>query len=163
MLWQFILVLEIFWHLFYLVSCDDFLITCVGDDGTDFVTVEHCGDDFLAALADFNQDKEDWDDLQAIETEACGALNDIFIDTIPDEKEGENPIVPETYEWILNSVGYAGNKIARRVFSSNDNHSRLEVISQNDHNLSSGLERNEVNTIEQPSKPRVSYSCLLSL
>ncbi|KAG6491535.1 hypothetical protein ZIOFF_046467 [Zingiber officinale] len=106
-----------------------------GEDGTDFVTVEHCGDDFLVALADFNQDKEDWDDLQAIETEACGALSDIFIDTIPDEKEG--------------------NKIAGRVFSSNDNHSRLEVISQNDCNLSSGFKRNEVHTIEQPSKPRV--------
>ncbi|XP_042415707.1 ATP-dependent DNA helicase Q-like 1 [Zingiber officinale] len=113
----------------------DRLLDLYGEDGTDFVTVEHCGDDFLAALADFNQDKEDWDDLQAIETEACGALSDIFIDTIPDEKEG--------------------NKIAGRVFSSNDNHSRLEVISQNDCNLSSGFKRNEVHTIEQPSKPRV--------
>ncbi|XP_042410940.1 ATP-dependent DNA helicase Q-like 1 isoform X2 [Zingiber officinale] len=116
-------------------QCLDRLLDLYGEDGTDFVTVEHCGDDFLVALADFNQDKEDWDDLQAIETEACGALSDIFIDTIPDEKEG--------------------NKIAGRVFSSNDNHSRLEVISQNDCNLSSGFKRNEVHTIEQPSKPRV--------
>ena len=49
-----------------------------GDDGQDFITVEHCGDDFLAALAESVEDSEDWDDLQAIETEACGTLNDMF-------------------------------------------------------------------------------------
>lgn len=49
-----------------------------GEEGQDFITVEHCGDDFLAALAEYVQDSEDWEDLQAIESEACGALNNIF-------------------------------------------------------------------------------------
>ncbi|KAK6242983.1 hypothetical protein QUC31_009392 [Theobroma cacao] len=57
----------------------DRLISLYGDDGRDFITVEHCGDDFLAALAETMQDSEDWDDdLQAVESEACGALNNMF-------------------------------------------------------------------------------------
>lgn len=40
--------------------------------------MEHCGDDFLAALAESMQNTEDWDDLRAYESEACGALNDMF-------------------------------------------------------------------------------------
>lgn len=40
--------------------------------------MEHCGDDFLASLAETMQDSEDWDDLQALETEACGTLADMF-------------------------------------------------------------------------------------
>lgn len=49
-----------------------------GDDGQDFITVEHCGDDFLVALAESMQDSEDWDDLQTLESEACGTLADMF-------------------------------------------------------------------------------------
>ncbi|XP_022743460.1 ATP-dependent DNA helicase Q-like 1 [Durio zibethinus] len=57
----------------------DRLISLYGDDGQDFITVEHCGDDFLAALAETMEDREDWDDdLQAVESEACGALNNLF-------------------------------------------------------------------------------------
>ncbi|KAK4843190.1 hypothetical protein QYF36_005149 [Acer negundo] len=54
------------------------LISLYGDDGRDFISVEHCGDDFLAALAETMQDTEEWDDLQAVESEACGALNNMF-------------------------------------------------------------------------------------
>eukprot|EP00257_Ricinus_communis_P024451 XP_015584658.1 ATP-dependent DNA helicase Q-like 1 isoform X1 [Ricinus communis] len=63
-------------------KCLDRLISLYGDDGQDFVTVECCGDDFLAALAESMRDSEDWDDdLQAIESEACGALaNYMFSD-----------------------------------------------------------------------------------
>ena len=32
-----------------------------GSDGQDFLTVEHCGDDYLAKLADATQADEDWD------------------------------------------------------------------------------------------------------
>ncbi|GJW23444.1 ATP-dependent DNA helicase Q-like 1 protein [Tanacetum coccineum] len=58
--------------------CLDRLIHLYGDDGRDFITVEHCGDDFLASLAETMQDSEDWDDIQALETEACGTLADMF-------------------------------------------------------------------------------------
>lgn len=40
--------------------------------------MEHCGDDFLASLAEFMQDTEDWDDVEAMESEACGALAEIL-------------------------------------------------------------------------------------
>lgn len=43
-----------------------------------FITVEECGNHFLASLADAVQNEEDWDDLQAIETEASDALNSII-------------------------------------------------------------------------------------
>ncbi|XP_068647956.1 ATP-dependent DNA helicase Q-like 1 isoform X2 [Aristolochia californica] len=59
-------------------QCLDRLIRLYGKDGEDFVTVEHCGDDFLAALADTVQEHEDWDDLQVVESEACGAWNKIL-------------------------------------------------------------------------------------
>ncbi|GER49479.1 ATP-dependent DNA helicase [Striga asiatica] len=56
----------------------DRLVRLYGDDGRDFITVEHCGDDFLASLAEFAPDTEDWDDVQAMESEACGALSEIL-------------------------------------------------------------------------------------
>ncbi|RZC89005.1 hypothetical protein C5167_030697 [Papaver somniferum] len=59
-------------------KCLDRLIDLYGEDGKDFVTVGHCGDDYLTELAEFMQDSEDWDDLQAVETEACGVLSEMF-------------------------------------------------------------------------------------
>ncbi|CAA0822321.1 ATP-dependent DNA helicase Q-like 1 [Striga hermonthica] len=59
-------------------ECLDRLVRLYGDDGRDFITVEHCGDDFLASLAEFVPDTEDWDDVQAMELEACGALSQIL-------------------------------------------------------------------------------------
>jgi len=40
--------------------------------------VHHCGVDSLTELAETMQEFEDWDDLQAAESEACGVLNDMF-------------------------------------------------------------------------------------
>lgn len=53
---------------------------CEGDDGREFIRVEHCGDDFLSALAESMQNAEDWDndDFQAMETEACGNLTEML-------------------------------------------------------------------------------------
>ncbi|KAL9175105.1 hypothetical protein ABFS82_02G094200 [Erythranthe guttata] len=59
-------------------KCLHRLVDLYGDDGRDFITVECCGDDFLASLAEFMQDTEDWDDVQAMESEACGALAEIL-------------------------------------------------------------------------------------
>ncbi|GAB4835756.1 ATP-dependent DNA helicase Q-like 1 [Ancistrocladus abbreviatus] len=59
-------------------KCLDRLILLYGEDGKDFITVEHCGDDFLSMLAESMQSSEDWDDMQAMETEACGALNSML-------------------------------------------------------------------------------------
>lgn len=71
-------------------QCLDRLIRLYGEDGKDFITVEHCGDDYLAALADSMPADEDWDDLQAIESEACGALSNILGKAVPDDYEIEN-------------------------------------------------------------------------
>lgn len=64
-----------------------YVLPFLGDDGKEFVSVEHCGDDFLAALAESAPDNEEWDDLQAMESEACGAL-DIILDESVQEKDG---------------------------------------------------------------------------
>ncbi|PSS28853.1 ATP-dependent DNA helicase Q-like [Actinidia chinensis var. chinensis] len=71
-------------------KCLDRLTHLYGDDGRDFITVEHCGDDFLAALAESMQDSEDWDDLQAMESEACGTLSGIFDADILNNYEEDN-------------------------------------------------------------------------
>ncbi|RWW20083.1 hypothetical protein BHE74_00023047, partial [Ensete ventricosum] len=131
-----------------------------GEDGTEFVTVEHCGDDFLATLADYIQDKEDWDDLQAIESEACGALNDIFVNTIPNNEEAGNAIVVETRDLgKRNSLRDPDHENIERFCSISSEDSDLEVIGQNDvkHDPSFGFDKIEDYTIQQPSKSTVSY------
>ncbi|KAF8394630.1 hypothetical protein HHK36_020844 [Tetracentron sinense] len=65
-------------------KCLDRLVHLYGEDGRDFITVEHCGDDYLAALAESMEDSEDWDDLQAMESEACGALSNMLGKEVPD-------------------------------------------------------------------------------
>ncbi|KAL8160041.1 hypothetical protein V2J09_001578 [Rumex salicifolius] len=70
-------------------KCLDRLILLYGDDGKDFITVDHCGEDFISMLAESVQDSEDWDDLQAIETEACGALNTMLNQDIVDPEEDD--------------------------------------------------------------------------
>lgn len=77
------LIYLITWFLFRsllveLLQLSFIFFTCEGDDGRDFINVELCGDEFLALLAESMQDTEDWDDLQAIESEACGALADML-------------------------------------------------------------------------------------
>lgn len=51
--------------------------------------MEHCGDDFIASMAESMQENEDWDDLEALESEACGTLSDLFNKDIPKNNEGE--------------------------------------------------------------------------
>ncbi|CDP18226.1 unnamed protein product [Coffea canephora] len=61
-------------------KCLDRLIELYGEEGRDFIRVEYCGDDFLAALAESMRDTEDWenDDFKAMESEACGALAEML-------------------------------------------------------------------------------------
>lgn len=87
------------------------ILIFAGEDGKEFVTVEHCGDDYLAALADSVQENEDWDDLQAIESEACGVLNSIF------EEECANKVE----EIVDKSSSF-----------TNDEDSDLEILQQKD-------------------------------
>lgn len=63
--------------------------------------MEHCGDDFLAALGESMQDSEDWDDLQAMESEACGTLSDIFDKDILNNFEDANNVKARSSEHII--------------------------------------------------------------
>ncbi|OQU83989.1 hypothetical protein SORBI_3005G210500 [Sorghum bicolor] len=65
-------------------SCLARLLEVYGEDGLALVTVENCGNDFLASLADATQPTDDWDDLKGIETEACGNLNDMMMKNVTD-------------------------------------------------------------------------------
>jgi bloom syndrome protein len=68
-----------YWVIIYLSGA--------GEGGQFFITVESCGDDFIAALADATETSDDWDDLNAIETEACGNLNEMMMRKgVTDEK-----------------------------------------------------------------------------
>lgn len=60
-----------------------------GEDGRDFITVEHCGDDFLAALAESMQ-TEDWDDQQEMESQACGTLTHVLDKTVDTCADADN-------------------------------------------------------------------------
>ncbi|CAL4925852.1 unnamed protein product [Urochloa decumbens] len=64
-------------------SCLARLLEKYGENGAGFVTVEECGNDFLASLAEATQPADDWDDLKGIETEACGNLNDMMMKNVP--------------------------------------------------------------------------------
>ncbi|KAF0896470.1 hypothetical protein E2562_024333 [Oryza meyeriana var. granulata] len=67
-------------------DCLDRLVRLYGEGGQGFITVENCGDDFLGALADATKDNDDWDDLNAIENEACGNLNDMMRNGVTEDK-----------------------------------------------------------------------------
>ncbi|KAF9619959.1 hypothetical protein IFM89_010575 [Coptis chinensis] len=79
-------------------KCLDRLVDLYGEDGREFISVEHCGDDYVASLAEFMQDSEDWDDLQAMESEVCGTLSSMFnkeaqpdyINVIEDSENSQN-------------------------------------------------------------------------
>ncbi|KAL3843515.1 hypothetical protein ACJIZ3_000918 [Penstemon smallii] len=90
-------------------KCLDRLIQLYGDDGRDFITVEYCGDDYLASLAESMQDTEDWDDVQAMESEACGALDEILdkdllqnYDTIVKETRSHIHVIEDSPESLKN-------------------------------------------------------------
>lgn len=72
------------------VKCFDRFVALYGDDGQDFITVEHCGDDFLAALAESMQATEEWDDFQEMESQACGTLTHILDRTSVGDAEDNN-------------------------------------------------------------------------
>lgn len=83
--------------------------------------MEHCGDDYLAALAEFMQDSEDWDDLQAVETEACGALSEMFEKEVRHDYVTENEDNSRSYINIIeDSPEPKDQKHLQRVDSSSD-------------------------------------------
>nr|CAD1816917.1 unnamed protein product [Ananas comosus var. bracteatus] len=130
-------------------QCLDRLVDLYGEDGSDFVTVEHCGDDFLGALADAMQDSEDWDDLQAIETEACGTLNNILAKDISGDAT-----ISQCYDSSKgDSSRQHGEKYLQQLSSTSDD-SDVEVLSQNDFHRRNSFDSSK-NKHKQPLKGRV--------
>ncbi|KAL0903170.1 hypothetical protein M5K25_027527 [Dendrobium thyrsiflorum] len=114
-------------------KCLDGFVDLYGEDGKEFVTVEHCGDDFLAALADSVQENEDWDDLQAIESEACGVLNSIFEEEYANNaEEAIDGDVPQRFKKENPFMHWRPDNLNSSSSFTNDVDSDLEVLNEKD-------------------------------
>ncbi|XP_057423229.1 ATP-dependent DNA helicase Q-like 1 [Lotus japonicus] len=70
-------------------QCFNRLLDLYGEDGRDFITVEHCGDDFLTVLAESMPATEEWDDdPREMETQACGTLSHLLEKSVPASADG---------------------------------------------------------------------------
>ncbi|KAI6684567.1 hypothetical protein NL676_030480 [Syzygium grande] len=107
-------------------KCLDRLVSLYGDEDREFITVEHCGDDFLAELAETMQDTEDWDDLQAAKSEACGVLADMFGQHIPYDGGGCNVVHNVTI--IEDSPQPEKNQTFLEVDSSTDSEDEDDIF-----------------------------------
>ncbi|XP_072996303.1 ATP-dependent DNA helicase Q-like 1 isoform X2 [Typha latifolia] len=129
-------------------QCLERLVDLYGEDGKDFITVEHCGDDFLAALLDAMQDSEEWDDLQAIESEAGGTLNKFCEQDVSDNHEGEDGTILGSCAFEKGDSSQQHNQNYLEQLSSTTDDSDLEVLSQQDihHDHSFGNQKNKKHT-----------------
>ncbi|KAJ0078583.1 hypothetical protein Patl1_22283 [Pistacia atlantica] len=91
-------------------KCLNRLISLYGDDGRDFVSVEHCGNDFLAALAETMQDSDDWDDLVAMESGACRALNNMLDERVLNNGAAYNDDITRNYIDIVDDSPQPGKR-----------------------------------------------------
>ncbi|GMG99766.1 hypothetical protein Nepgr_001606 [Nepenthes gracilis] len=125
-------------------KCLDRLIHLYGEDGQDFITVEHCGDDFLAMLAESIQDTEDWEDLQAMETEACGALSSMLNqDILKNGMDSDN--ARSSFNAIGDSPRTPKHETICTVDSPGDSEEiEFEVLDKRDARLTSILKQNKL-------------------
>ncbi|EXC14260.1 ATP-dependent DNA helicase Q-like 1 [Morus notabilis] len=124
----------------------DRLLQLYGDDGRDFITVEHCGDDFLAALAESMEDSEEWDDLQDAEMEASGNL-ETFLDG-EDLIDGGRKASGDVHSVDDDNLPVASNK---------RNFVELDSSSDSDSNLGVRRKKDAVNTPSSCSDWRSSF------
>lgn len=120
--------------------------SCAGEEGQDFITVEGCGDDFLGALADAVQPTDEWDDLNGIETEACGNLNDMMMKSVPQCEAA----VPKG-----SSGNHAPEDLEDSDFSLDDD-SDFEMGDEMDYHRSGSLQRNAPTTRSSKTQSRSS-------
>lgn len=105
------------------------IVNLYGEGGQGFITVENCGDDFIAALADATQVTDDWDDLNAIETEACGNLNEMMMKDATNEKGGVVGNAP-LFKRADSSSQQTRNALKPSSFSSDD--SDFDILDEKD-------------------------------
>ncbi|TKY52292.1 ATP-dependent DNA helicase Q [Spatholobus suberectus] len=115
-------------------KCLDRLIALYGEDGRDFITVEHCGDDFLAALAESMQATEDWDDLQEMESQACGALTHVLDKTVATCASADNDDASRSF---INIVDDSPQPQRRKHHTNNV----VELDSSDDEDMHCGFSR----------------------
>jgi hypothetical protein len=97
-----------------LVIYDSSFLLVAGDDGQDFISVEHCGDDYLARLADCTQIDEDWDVFGGPEYEDFAPENNVMESNVElednsshesEDKTMDEAIVPDSGEEFVPSDG----------------------------------------------------------
>jgi ATP-dependent DNA helicase Q1 len=110
-----------------------------GEDGLDMVTVDNCGNDFLASLADATQPTDDWDDLKGIETEACGNLNDMMMKNVPDCNGGVAIDSRYTSREPNSSSQRAPNDLEAFKFASDDLDFEMDNLPDNSSMQSIGM------------------------
>ncbi|KAK9070692.1 hypothetical protein SSX86_011094 [Deinandra increscens subsp. villosa] len=131
-------------------TCLNRLVDLYGDDGSDFITVEHCGDDFLASLAETMQDSEDWDDLQTLETEACGTLADMFSKDSMKHNAIEDDGIKEPFVHVLKDPPEEVQKHQNLMHldsTSEDEDTDFVISSKKDINVMSSSSRHKSNQI----------------
>lgn len=112
-----------------------------GEDGLGLVTVENCGNDFLASLADATQPTDDWDDLKGIETEACGNLNDMLMKNVTDCNGGVAMDSNYTFREPNLSSQRAPDHFETSAFASDDSDFEMCDEIDNVHDNHSSMQR----------------------
>lgn len=99
--------------------------------------MEHCGDDFLAALGESMQDSEDWDDLQAMESEAFGTLADIFDKDILNNFEDASNVKARSKKHVMEDSAKSEKRHNLVQLDSSSDSEDLDFITQSKRNIGS--------------------------
>lgn len=99
--------------------------------------MEHCGDDFLAALGESMQDSEDWDDLQAMESEACGTLADIFDKDILNNFEDASNVKARSKKHVMEDSAKSEKRRNLVQLDSSSDSEDLDFITPSKRNIGS--------------------------
>ncbi|GAB2228981.1 hypothetical protein Droror1_Dr00023115 [Drosera rotundifolia] len=110
--------------------CLDRLIDLYGVDGKDFISVEHCGDDFIAMLAESMEDSEEWDDIQVIETQACGTLSSMFESDILKNRVDDSSSTRGVNTTEDSCASWKNHNVPTVDCSSNNEDSDFEILKE---------------------------------
>lgn len=118
-------------------TCLDELIQLYGDDGQDFISVEHCGDDYLARLADCTQIDEDWGVFGGSEYEGSPPANNVtegnfeLEDSSSHESEDktmDEAFVPDSDEEFVPSDGNNSSSESDQGYMEEETHASDDDI-----------------------------------
>lgn len=140
-----------------------------GNDGQDFVTVELCGDDYLARLADCSKVDEDWDACEEAGDNAVveDAVDDDYGDG---EEDDEDYSPPEGNRWdgLRDTEGTQSQRLSpmRLTDSDDDDVMIIENPNQFPGNLgppASGARGANMRTAQNDAAPKSTSKVLLAV